>query len=112
LSFIYIFNPGETVIDSLILHPYHIHLARKPFPAVQADVDGERKPGLYPSTHEAKHGIYPVMIDMQAPPLFRFKYQFLSVAVPSSFIAYARLDTAQKTDQPIGDFVFVHDLFC
>ena len=51
------------------------------------------------------------MIDMQALPLFRFKYQFLSVAVPPNVITDTRLDIAQKTDQPIGNDVFMHDLF-
>jgi hypothetical protein len=40
-----------------------LHLSRQPFPSVEADLDGEREPGLNASIEEAKDRMDLVVIE-------------------------------------------------
>jgi len=43
-----------------------LHLSRQPFPSIDADLDGEREPGLNASIEEAEDRMNLVVIEEQA----------------------------------------------
>ena len=49
-----VFDPGETVVVTLVADACLIHLPGQPLATVHVDLAGKRKPGLEPGAHEAE----------------------------------------------------------
>src|SRR5437588_4234048 len=58
-------HPVEAVVLALISYPGGIQLAGQPFSSIDANLDGEREPGLNAGIHPAQHRMLPVLIDKQ-----------------------------------------------
>lgn len=67
LSFREILNPRKAVVVPLVLQTGFVHTSGKPLSAVDADLNGKRKPGLNSSRHEAVSRIDPVVVKELAP---------------------------------------------
>jgi len=63
LSFRPVGDPGETVVMLQVIETSGLHLLRQPFPSVQADLHGEREPGLNASMEEAEDRMDLVVIE-------------------------------------------------
>ena len=66
LSFRPVGDPRETVVMLQVIEPSGLHLSRQPFPSVQADLYGEREPGLNASVEEAEDRMDLVVIEEEA----------------------------------------------
>src|SRR5882672_2280743 len=58
--------PREAIVASLITQSGLVHLPGQPLAAVEANVHPEWKPGLDAGVHEAEHGMYLVMVEVDA----------------------------------------------
>jgi hypothetical protein len=58
-----ILDPGKAVRVAVVADGGAIHLPGQPLAPVHVNVDWEGKPGLQTGTHEAHHGMHPVLID-------------------------------------------------
>jgi hypothetical protein len=87
----------------------------QPLPAVEADLDGERKPGLDAGVHEAGHRVDLVMIQMQALAVTWDQLQAFGLGVAHDLIPQAGFDSGEDADQSLLDAVrpgdFAGDLF-
>ena len=63
LSFRPVGDPGKTVVMLQVIETGGLHLPRQPFPSVDADLDGEREPGLNASIEEAEDRMDLVVIE-------------------------------------------------
>ena len=61
-----VLQPGEAVVPPLVAQPGGIHAACQPLPAVQADLDAEREPGLDARVHEAEARMDLIVVEIQA----------------------------------------------
>ena len=104
------FDPGEAVIFPLVAQAGPIHLTGQPFPAVEANLDGEREPALDSGMHEPKDGIDPVMVKKQAFAPTRVEFQFFRLPVTVQFIALTGLHGGQDADQAFFDPISLGDL--
>jgi len=105
-----IFNPGETVLASLVAEADPVHLAGQPFPPVYADLDGKGEPTLDAGMHESKPGIHPVMVEKQALSGPRLEFQFLLLLVPEQLVTLARLHGGQDANQSLADSILLGNL--
>jgi len=110
LGFGKVFDPGEAVIFALVGQADPIHLAGQPFPAIEADLDGEREPALDSGMHETKDRIDPVMVEKQAFTPAGLEFQFLGLPVPMQFIALTGFHGSQDADQAFFDPILLGDL--
>src|SRR6266567_842464 len=61
-----VFNPGEAVILSNVAQAFLVHTPGQPFPAIDVDMNTERKPGLNARVHPAQFRVDQVMVKRQA----------------------------------------------
>jgi hypothetical protein len=105
-----VFQPGEAVVALQVAKADRVHLPRQPRPAVQADLDGERKPGLNAGTHEPELPVDAVVIEMQALAPPRLQLQALGSAIAHDLVGQAWLDRRENADQPLLDPIRGRDL--
>jgi hypothetical protein len=102
-------DPGEAVVPSSVRQARLVHLPGEPFPAVQADLDREGKPGLDPGVHEPEPRVEPVVVQEQALAPPRDEFQVLGRGVAVDLEAPAGLHAAQHAHQPGADAVAGRD---
>ena len=66
LSFGPVGNVREAVIMLQVLQTGGLHLSRQPFSAIEADLNGEREPGLNAGIEKAEDGMNLVVVEEQA----------------------------------------------
>src|SRR2546427_4253051 len=103
LGFADILDPRETVIVTAIAHALLVHPPRQPFPTVEADLDGKRKPRLDSGAHPAELVINPVVIEEQAFAPTAHQVQFLFLFVALDVEAHAGFDAGHNGDKSVGD---------
>lgn len=59
-------DPGETVILLQVIETSGLHLARQPFPSVEAHLNGERKPSLDAGIEKGEDRMDLVVVEEQA----------------------------------------------
>ena len=77
-----------------------MELSRQPLPAVEADLHGEREPGLNPHVHEAEDRVQQVVVDMEALARTQLESALLQVWRSVVLEAHAGLDGLERADQP------------
>jgi len=105
LGFLDFFNPGKTVFLPFIPQTSPIHLARQPFPPVQANLNRKGKPSLNPAVHEAEDRIDPVMVKKQAFADSRLQFEFLLPLVSEHLVTLAGLHDGQDANQSLADVI-------
>ena len=95
-----VLHPGKAVVLPPVSQTFGIHLPSQPLPSVQADLQGERKPGLQAGVHETEPGMNEVVIEVEAFPLPSHQFQAFHFSIPAHGETPAGLHAAQYTDQP------------
>src|SRR5215469_9257296 len=79
LSFGPVGDRRETVVLLQVIETSGLHLSPQPFPSVEADLDGEREPGLNASIEEAEDRMDLIVIEEQALARHSFNCSFFVI---------------------------------
>lgn len=108
-----LFDVGElnkTIVAAAIRQMQFVHGASEPFAAVDAELNGEREPGLNTSVHKTKDRIDHVVIKSEPFAQAGHQFQPFGVAVAINLEAGARFDAGENGNEAFGDSVFLGDL--
>ena len=100
-----IVDRDERVVTSQIANARAVELPGEPEPAVQADGDLKREPGLHPQMHEPELGMLEIEVVMEtfAGPQLEVK-PMRGVVTPHK-VGQAWFDNVEKADQPFAHLV-------
>src|SRR5947207_9775212 len=109
LSCVNIFNVAKAVISFDVLDTSSVHLPRKPFSSVNADLYAKRQPSLQSHMHQSKFTINVVEVNVQTLALFTFQNECFSLAIPPDAKCLTGLDACQHTNKSSSNLASFHD---
>src|ERR1700751_2682382 len=98
LSFLPILDCDKTVFASTIPNPSSIQLSGSPLPSIETEINGKRKPTLYPCMHETKNRVQKVVVEKEALTQFEHKVDLFTLALTAHRIRLARLNRRKNHD--------------
>ena len=99
---------NEAVVPLFERDAFFLHAASEPFPAVDADLDGEGDPGLQAHVHEPELTVEEVEVDVETGAIGRFESE--NVVAAEEAEGSADFDASEDTDESFADLVFFDDL--
>ena len=110
LSFRPVGDPRETVVMLQVIEPSGLHLSRQPFPSVQADLYGEREPGLNASVEEAEDRMDLVVVEEQAFARAKLQLQLFRHSIAMNLKLPTGFEAAQHAYQSAAHAILGQDV--
>jgi len=106
---------GEAIVAFFVSNARFVQTPGQPFPAVDAHLNGERKPSLQPDMHQTELAIDVVEVDVKAWSIGCSQLELLLLPVGANLESPGGLDTGQNANEAFLNVIplcnFASDLF-
>ena len=110
LSFGPVGIPGKAVVLLQVVETGGLHLSRQPCPPVEADLNGEREPGLNTGIEEAEDRVDLVVVEEQAFARAPLQLDFFSQAIAMDLKLGTGFETTEHAHQSAAHLILGQDV--